>query len=416
MPQGRTSGSTSQLGRRQPASRPEERSAQPTTPAPPQITREPSGTFRAPEEEDSNSEEQPTPEPPTEPIVASTTTTTATPAALAVMTTPSNQDILNALADKEGRTVKPPKDYDGKGRAADFIFDTELYLDERKITDNKSKIRNLASYCTDTPKDWCRTQIKGFLTTGTWPTWEDFVKEFKAAFERQDTPADAIIKLENLRMDKKTKTVNDYNVKFNSIAGDAGFSNINTNPEAMRLYIKGLREDLIRHVLRLKPALTALKEFQDEALRVDNVEQSMQRLVEGLRNRGRDPNAMDVDAIDTRPQQRGQGRNDARRTGKCFNCQGFGHIARNCPTPRQNNQRLPGNQQRQSQPQWRNNNNTGTYNSPQRQVRATQPAPQIEEEPKDDGKELFTRVMTTNQDQMRDILAAYMIANPDFQA
>lgn len=150
-------------------------------------------------------------------------------------------------------------------------------------------------------------------------------------------------------MDKKIKTVNDYNVKFNAIAGDVGFTNIQSNSEAMHPYIKGLCNNFMRHILKLKPALTTLKEFQDEALRVDNIEQSMQQLVEGFRDRVRDPNAMDVDTINTRLQQqqhnRASNRNDARRTGKCFNCQKFGHLARNCPTPCQNNQHQGGNQQ-----------------------------------------------------------------------
>lgn len=150
--------------------------------------------------------------------------------------------------------------------------------------------------------------------------------------------------------------------RFNTLAKDAEFTTLDTNHEAIRLYLKGLREDLLRDLVRTK-TYTKLSEWQAEALCIDNLKQGLQRLISGTRFRNtktRDPDAMDVDAIDTRPQRFGGQQvrpnlEDARRTGKCFNCGGQGHLARNCPSPKRNTQK-PGTQGRPSNQQWRGGN------------------------------------------------------------
>ena len=119
---------------------------------------------------------------------------------------------------------------------------------------------------------------------------------------------------------------------------------------------------------------------------------------------------MDVDTIS---------REDARRSGLCFNCGGKGHLVKDCPSPKQPRPRdSQGRFQNSSRGrfqnrgrggggggggQWRGGNN----------VRSAA----VEEVQKDTTEEdLHTRVLKMSGEDVKRLLEDYIEANPDFHA
>ena len=187
------------------------------------------------------------------------------------------------------------------------------------------------------PKVWCNTQYDDYEAQGgTWPNWNDFKTKLQAAFTKADGDVDAIVRLDNLRQ-SNFDSVNDYNVEFNALAKEAGM-HTQTDKSTIRMYTKGLKKELALTIIRRDKIPGTLQEWQDAALKIDNAEQEWERIAKGVPSKSsnsssrparapaRDPDAMDVDAIS---------REDARRSGLCFNCGGKGHLVKDCPSPKQ---------------------------------------------------------------------------------
>lgn len=134
--------------------------------------------------------------------------------------------------------MQKPESYDGSTKSSDFALDCEVYWDAANITDSKKKIQSLTTYCKEITKEWCRGKISEYLKpNATFPSWDDFKKEFIQTFRQIDETEEVVIKLQKFQMGEKIRTVNAYNIRFNSLVQRAEFTDPDTSKEVRRLYL-----------------------------------------------------------------------------------------------------------------------------------------------------------------------------------
>jgi hypothetical protein len=178
----------------------------------------------------------------------------------------------------------------------------------------------------------------------------NFEAAFKTAFEYSNQKDDAITSLENLKMVKSDLTA--YNNKFNNLYRLAGWD---ADAEGtMRYYRRGLQFGLLHSMLHdTATSPTTLTAWQQKATKHhDTWKQLANELdMRKTKKKGRpgwaehyetkkkpdfwrDPDAMDVDAVRVRRPENEE-KAKLRREGRCFLCRKQGHLARNCPDPKQ---------------------------------------------------------------------------------
>ena len=291
---------------------------------------------------------------------------------------------VRALFASEGKKkydvpLKEPEEFDGDAKKArSFLDDCTLQfnVNPHKFEGpdvDRLKIGYILSNCRKkAARDFADLCFARYEADGKWESYVDFVKNFKAQFITTDEEGTALQALLQLHM-KNFANVDAYVSKFRVLAKQAKISeNALLKHHFIQGLSSGLKEWLIANGIPTE-FNDLVKGVQERYARGELMRTILSRAAPTTRHEERDPNAMDIDAINISPNERDR----RRRLGLCFTCGQKGHLTAQCPDrdrrsnawPRANNNGYPrdnsgrflprgnnGFQQNRSFPQQRSNN------------------------------------------------------------
>lgn len=265
------------------------------------------------------------------------------------MPTDSN---VSMHADRKELAINKPTPFTGdRKKIGTFIQETKIYLTVNKnVYDNDdAKIAFILSYMTDKEAlQWKELFIeRKTIANGdiVFPKYADFLKELNDAFKAADRTGDAMNKLVNLK--QGNRTAEELVTEFRLLAGQAnlGSDSHSDNVHLIGLFRSALRPQLARRILFGETVPTTIEKWIEKAIQFDT-NYRMAMLIIGQttnrstgnsnrnrtwipRNEPKDPNAMDVDAMNF------EKRDFLMKKGACFNCEEIGHLAKDCKKKKQ---------------------------------------------------------------------------------
>lgn len=205
-----------------------------------------------------------------------------------------------------------------------FIRRIEMYFKVKEVPEERWSTV-IALYLDGTALKWYDFIMSTYMEP---PSWDNFREAFLRTYTSRDHEKKTLIRYESL---KQLGTVSRYNELFLSCLQTLGREYTTQAGELMH-YLLGLKPEVRRHVTAYNP----ISLDQAMTLALDADERTFNvwgRAWEGSHTNQnfvrKDPNAMDVDEINTRGYEKRNGKHTASFT--CFNCGKPGHIARNCP-------------------------------------------------------------------------------------
>lgn len=181
-------------------------------------------------------------------------------------------------------------------------------------------------------------------TKWDWKTLTEFMNFLARKYANIDVVAQAELALAKLTQSKEHSKFNDFLTEFTNLSDVAGWDNARRVREFRQKVSKQIREGLnvqIKGVPDLND-FTGWVEMAQTLATNQEAESHIRQLHSHNNNNGnngnnqkKDPDAMDLDKMRLNAAKLPQEEHDRRLTqGLCFNCGQGGHVAGNCPNPR----------------------------------------------------------------------------------
>jgi hypothetical protein len=271
----------------------------------------------------------------------------------------ADQGVADSMhADKETtKKMNMPKPFTGKrNEYKKFMQDVALYLrmNHRAYTTDEEKIIFTLSFFEDgDAASWKAQYVENIL--GTIPVdfgnWATFKTALDTAFLPYDGAGDALEEMKNMRLG--TGSIENHVANFKLAVSRSGLDK--DSAAVVDYFRESLTIPLQKRIMTIEDPPTDLDGWCKWAMKMDANYKKMQRVIGRSRQgtnptekkkeeqprrwyfpkKERDPNAMDIDAINT------DNRSEAMRRGLCFGCGEAGHINANCPKKQKGNWRTP---------------------------------------------------------------------------
>jgi hypothetical protein len=234
-----------------------------------------------------------------------------------------NDDIKVDIPDFEGKLQ--PDEFDDWLQTVERIFEYKEIAEEKKVKIIAVKLKKHASIWLDNLKKKRAREGKGKIKT-----WEKMRRELTRKFLPSHYYQDNFIQLQNLR--QKNLYVEEYTREFEKLMMKCDIQE--REEQTIARYLGGLNTD-ISHPVQLQQ-YWSLDDVIRLAIRVEKhlSEMSPYTKISSTEN-SPDIHKTSINQLiasnkpSTQPTKENQ-----HKASRCFKCQGFGHIASNCPTRR----------------------------------------------------------------------------------
>jgi hypothetical protein len=226
-----------------------------------------------------------------------------------------------------------------------WVHQMELAFEAHQTADNK-KVVNAALCLKADAAQWYMSLA---MQHGGKPhhSWSDFASDIVKRFEPKNLQLHLRKQLQGIKQDA---AVREYIGRFQNVLSQVDGSMLEA--DRVTYFVDGLKPELRYELYKhAPPTLEAAIHLAED---IYNAMSTIQG--QGFRARdatsfhtpsGTGPTMMEVDALERRDSNRN---GDPPRLFRCYNCQGYGHIARNCPSRRRDNGRGRPWAPRQTQP------------------------------------------------------------------
>ena len=229
----------------------------------------------------------------------------------------------NVLAGLPKSMVPDPGWFDGdRSKFEDWWRGIRLFLKSNRVNGTDDRITAILAHLRGGVAGiYAQKKLDEFDEDNNTQDWEEFVKEFKTTFSDKSKAADAKWKIETFKQGRKNTV--DFMIEFEALATKADTDELH----AIFLLKKNVRQDIIKMILEYPPVAMpeTLKEWK---VAITSVEQGYES-TEGCHNYktgtgttyGGRGQPMDI-----------RKSNDNFKDGKpkCFNCNKYGHMAKEC--------------------------------------------------------------------------------------
>ena len=236
----------------------------------------------------------------------------------------SNQPGTSTVASTITTQQKPqelklgqPPTFDGDpAKARGWFNNTQLYLLVNKdiYNDDDQKISFVLSFMREgSAALWALTETEATFKRNplSFGTWQDFLNKFSASFILKNTKDQAITWMTTTKVDKKTPLM-EYISQFKN---NAALSKINNEDVLINFFSRGIPPSLMRRIYGMDTVPTTIDKWYQQTLHFQHVWEKMNEIAkgrpppfqQGQHNNGykkKDPNAMDVDAVQLSEQER----------------------------------------------------------------------------------------------------------------
>ena len=226
-----------------------------------------------------------------------------------------------------------------------WVHQMELAFEAHQTADNK-KVVNAALCLKDDAAQWYMSLV---VHHGGKPhhSWDDFANDIVKRFEPKNLQLHLRIQLQGIKQDA---AVREYIGRFQNLLSQVDGSMLEA--DKVTYFVGGLKPDLRYELYKHAP------QTLEAAIHLAEDIYNAMGTIQGQGFRAREatsvhtpsetgPAMMEVDGLERRDSNRNAG---PPRSFRCYNCQGFGHIARNCPSRRRDNGRGRFPAHRQIQP------------------------------------------------------------------
>lgn len=232
------------------------------------------------------------------------------------------------------------------GAVEAWLHTVEKYCELTRLNDQE-RVLFASTLLRDSAATWWRHLEKSIdENTGEAEApkdWSDFKDSFRKEFRPSNATQMARQRLEKL---KQHNSIRDYIIEFRNIMLDLPDM---FEDDAIHQFIQGLQYEarlqvFLKQPTSLKAAYAAAEAYEAavecaKGVREPTPSQNNQQ-VHFQDRRSEGPTPMELDTIyNNRRERRGSERRSV--ITQCFNCQGFGHVARQCPSPSRNKFKKP---------------------------------------------------------------------------
>lgn len=245
---------------------------------------------------------------------------------------------------------KKPRPYNGKGSPQGFLIQARVYLRQLHLEDETDRILEIVTCLEGEALEWFEPTVKDFLenaeddrektTRELFASYANFEERLKDNFDNPDKERAAAQQLMNIR---QKGPASKYAVEFRNLMLKANMVDGNDDDILVDMFYRGLKDEVKDEVIRIERPVS-LSKYITEAVKIDNrqFERRMEKKgqyaprQQNKSNQGKKrDNPPTSHGTAPGPMELGgtrQGNNDNIR---CYNCNGHGHIARNCKKPKQ---------------------------------------------------------------------------------